>query len=196
MRLPRFLEFLRPRFARRVDLETDGLRLRGHVRIERQARGCAPEIVYDSKNFIVDAGITAVRDLLIGVNGGGFGGSIFRMAVGDGGVPVGELYNPKPPDATWPARTDLFHEVIRQDVSVFSTPTATSMRFVAAFNSVDVDPTSFSLVGGGATPILLGSPKNVGWAEVLRSPPVPRRNWILSAASTVGFAEYRSAHPT
>ena len=61
MRLPRFLEFLRPRFARRVDLETDGLRLRGHVRIERQARGCAPEIVYDSKNFIVDAGSRMTR---------------------------------------------------------------------------------------------------------------------------------------
>lgn len=145
MRLPRFLEFLRPRLSRRVEPESDGLRMRGHLLVQRQLRGGELETVYDSKNFIVDAGLTAIRDVLIGVNGGGFAGSIFRMVVGDGGVPVGELFNPKPPDATWPAKTDLFHEVIRQDISVFTSPTPASMRFVAAFNSVDVDVTSFSL---------------------------------------------------
>lgn len=145
MRLPRFLEFLRPRLERPRE-EVDGLKLHGHLRVERQARGRRPEVVYDSKNFIVDAGIEAVRDILIGVNGGGFAGSIFRMAIGDGGVPIGELFNPKVPDATWPARTELFHEVIRQDISVFQTPTTASMRFVGSFNSIDVDPSSYSLV--------------------------------------------------
>lgn len=155
MRLPRFLEFLRPRLGRLAERMVrrpvdekiaDGLKLVGHLKVERQPQGGVVELVYDSKNFIVDAGLTAIRDVLIGANGGGFAGSIFRMAVGDGGVPIGELFNPKVPDATWPARTDLFHEVFRQDISVFTTPTSASMRFVGSFNSVDVDVTSFSLV--------------------------------------------------
>lgn len=155
MRLPRFLEFLRPRLERlagrargseRHETADDSLKVQGHLLVQWQARGGELETVYDSKNFIVDAGITAIRDIMIGVNGGGFAGSIFRMAIGDGGVPIGELFNPKIPDATWPARTDLFHEVFRQDISVFSTPTTASMRFVGSFNSVDVDVTGFSLV--------------------------------------------------
>ncbi len=139
MRLPPFLRFLERRSGH------DRLRVWGHIRVERQVRGGPVEVIHDGKNFIVDAGVSAIRDLLIGVNGGGFGGSIFRMAVGDGGVPPAELFNPKLPDATWPGRTTLFHEVIRQDVSVFSRPTSQSMRFVGSFNSTDADPTSYSL---------------------------------------------------
>jgi hypothetical protein len=67
------------------------------------------------------------------------------MAIGDGGTPAGQLFSPKQPDSSWPGRTALYHEVIRQDVSVFSKPTLTSMRFVGSFNSADIDPTSFSL---------------------------------------------------
>lgn len=141
MRLPPFLRFLSPR----VEPHKDGLRFEGHILVQRQVAGGPLELVHDSKNFIVDAGITGVRDILVGVAGGGFTGSLFRMAVGDAGVPPGELFNPKIPDATWPARTGLFHEVIRQDISVFETPTTSSMRFVGSFNSVDVDPTSYSL---------------------------------------------------
>lgn len=141
MRLPPFLKFLEPL----LNLEDDSFGLVGHLRVERQVAGGPPQLVIDQKNFIVDGGITGVRDLLIGANGGGFTGSIFRMAIGDNGVPAGELFNPKLPDATWPARTELFHEVIRQDISVFSTPTSSSMRFVGSFNSVDVDETSYSL---------------------------------------------------
>lgn len=141
MRLPPFLRFLEPLFGP----SEDRLRFRGHLKVERQVKGGPLELVYDGKNFIVDVGITGVRNILIGAAGGGFTGSIFRMAVGDGGTPPAELFNPKLPDATWPARTGLFHEVIRQDISVFTTPTAASMRFVGSFNSIDVDPTSFSL---------------------------------------------------
>ena len=143
MKLPPYLRFLAPKFQR--EKPADGLAFVGHIRVERQRSGGPLELVHDSKNFIVDAGITAIRDVLIGVNGGGFAGSIFRMAVGDGGTPPGELFNPKLPDATWPARTDLFHEVIRQDISVFTTPTPNSMRFVGSFNSIDVHPDSYSL---------------------------------------------------
>lgn len=143
MRLPRFLEFLRPKLCLE---EQDQLKFKGHLRVERQVRGGPLELVHDGKNFIVDVGITAVRDVLVGPNGGGFTGSIFRMAVGDGGVPVGELFNPKIPDGTWPARTGLYHEILRQDISVFSSPTPASMRFVGAFNTTDVDPTSYSLI--------------------------------------------------
>ena len=134
MRLPPFLRFLKPR----VEPAKDGLGFVGHVRVERQVRGGDLELVHDSKNFIVDAGITGIRDILIGPNGGGFTGSIFRMAVGDGGTPPAELFNPKLADGTWPARTGLFAEILRQDISVFSTPTAASMRFVGSFNSVGV----------------------------------------------------------
>ena len=141
MRLPPFLRFLKPR----IEPGQDGLGLVGHIRVERQVRGGELELVHDSKNFIVTAGITAIRNLLIGTNGGGYGGSIFRMAVGDGGVPPAELFNPKLPDATWPARTALYHEILRQDISVFTTPTTASMRFVGSFNSVGIDPSGYSL---------------------------------------------------
>jgi len=144
MRLPRFLHFLAPKF-KREQYAADGLGIRGHILVERQVNGGPREVVHESPNFIVDVGLTAVRDLLIGPNGAGFTGSIFRMAVGDGGVPAGDLFNPFLPDATWPARTELFHEVIRQDISVFSEPTDFSARFVGSFNSMDVDDSSFSL---------------------------------------------------
>lgn len=141
MRLPAFLRFLKPR----IEPGKDGLGFVGHIKVERQVRGGELELVHDSKNFIVNAGITAIRDVLIGPNGGGFSGSIFRMAIGDGGTPPSELFNPKLPDASWPARTALYHEILRQDISVFTTPTTASMRFVGSFNSVGIDPTGYSL---------------------------------------------------
>lgn len=142
MRMPPFLRFLEPR----VRQPCDGLAIIGHLRVERQVRGGVRQLIHDSKNFIVDGGLTALRDILIGTNGGGFAGSIFRMALGDGGVPPGQLFDPYLPDSTWPARTGLFHEMIRQDVSTFSTPEFNSMRFVGSFNSIDLDASSYSLV--------------------------------------------------
>lgn len=143
MRLPPFLRFLEPTI--KAPEERDGLKVIGHLLVERSVDGGPGEVFYDSKNFIVDAGLTAIRDLIIGVNGGGIAGSIFRMGVGDGGVPPGELFNPKLPDGTWPARTALYHEIIRQDIAVFSTPTDFSMRFVGSFNSTDINAGSYSL---------------------------------------------------
>lgn len=137
MRLPPFLRFLQPKYS-------DGLAIRGHIKVERIS-SLGTEIVHDGKNFIVDDGISAMRDVLIGGNGGGFAGSIFRMAIGDGGTPVGNLYTPKPVDPLWPARTSLFHEILRKDIDTFSRPTDASMRFVCSFNSVDVDNSSYSL---------------------------------------------------
>lgn len=155
----------------RPDPRSDGLGMVGHIRVERQVRGKPVELVHDSKNFIVNVGVSAVRDILIGTNGGGFSGSIFRMAIGDGGVLPAELLNPKLPDATWPARTALYHEVYRKDISVFTKPTSASMRFATSFNSIDVDVTSYSLaervineaaliVGDGALTVG-GDPKQV-----------------------------------
>lgn len=147
MSLPNFLRFLEPKLRRKK--RPDGLKFLGHLRVERQAPGGQLELVHDSKNFIVDVGITAIRDALIGGLGGtpgtGYLGAIFRMAVGDGGTPAAELFNPILPDATWPARTGLYHEVIRQDISVFTTPTTSSMRFVGSFNSGDVVAASYLL---------------------------------------------------
>ena len=142
MGLPPFLRFLAPVFGLPAH---EDLHASGHVRVEKWCRGRLVEVVYDGRNFIVDQGLSATRDALIGQNGGGFVGSIYRMAIGDGGCPAGQLFSPKQPDASWPGRTGLYHEVLRQDVAVFSRPTPTAMRFVGSFNSVDVDPTSFSL---------------------------------------------------
>lgn len=171
MRLPRYLEFLRPRLSL-LQLKREGLSFRGDLKVERQHRGGPKVLCHESKNFIVDAGITGIRDLLGGVNSpSGFAGSIFRMAVGDGGVPAGDLFNPKLPDATWPARTALFHEVFRSDITVWSEPTSFSIQFVGAFDSLDVDLTSFLLselvineaaliIGDGVT-VVGGDPKQV-----------------------------------
>lgn len=140
MRLP-FLAFLRSRFIH----AKDGIRASGHIRVERWVKGKLVDVPYDGKNFIVDLGLTTIRNILLGVSGGGVTASIFRMAIGDGGVPAGELFNPKLPDATWPAKTGLFHEVLRQDISAWSSPTTNSARFVGSFNSIDVDLSSYSL---------------------------------------------------
>jgi len=141
MKLPAFLRFLEPRVQKPID----GLGMRGHIRVERTAGGIV-ELVHDSPNFIVDAGLEAVADLLIGSNGGGFEGSIFRMAVGDGGSVPGDILNPKLPDATWPGRTGLFHEILRKDINTFTRPTANSMRFQANFNPFGlVDASGYSL---------------------------------------------------
>lgn len=146
MRLPPYLRFLESKLRREHKPgQFEGLSFEGHLRVERQVGDGDMELIHDGKNFIVDVGVTAIRDVLIGPNGGGFTGSIFRMAVGDGGVPNGELFNPILPDGTWPARTGLYHEIIRQDISIFETPTPNSMRFVGSFNSIDVDPTGYSL---------------------------------------------------
>lgn len=141
MRLPSFLQFLEPKFQR----QNDGFCLKGHILVERLAEHGPRELVFDSPNFIVDAGLEAVADVLIGTNGGGFTGSIFRMAIGDGGTLPGQLLTPKLPDATWPARTALFNEVYRDDISAFSKPTASSMRFVGSFASGAVSPGSYGL---------------------------------------------------
>ena len=141
MRMPPFLRFLRSR----VNSPRDGFSIHGALRVERQVAGGPLQLIHDSDNFIVDAGLTAMRDILLGAAGGGFTGSIFRMAIGDGGTPAGQLYDPYLPDATWPAKTTLFHEMLRQDIDTFTTPTTASMTFVGSFNSTDLDAPSYSL---------------------------------------------------
>jgi len=142
MKLPAFLKFLAPLFR---DEFLEAQRLKGWLRIETRKNGVVVDVPYDGPNFIVDLGLTSARDVLIGTNGAGFSGSLFRMAIGDGGCPAGQLFSPKQPDGTWPAKTALFHEVLRQDISAFSKPTSSSMRFVGSFDSTVVDPTSYSL---------------------------------------------------
>ena len=147
MKLPTFLKFLAPLFKERQ--LRDAQHIQGWLRVTSSRRGSPEEILYDGPNFIVDLGLTSARDVLIGGPTGGrpgWSGSIFRMAIGDGGCPAGQLFTPKLPDASWPARTGLYHEVLRQDIATFTAPTATSMCFVGAFHSTIVDPSSFSLV--------------------------------------------------
>lgn len=143
MKLPPFLRFLEPLFRP----EEEGLSLFGHVRVERKGEGGDVELIQDSKNFIVEVGLEAIADVLIGANGGGFSGSIFRMAIGDGGTIPGDIFNRKLPDATWPSRTSLFHEIVRKDIDTFTKPTPNSIRFVGVFNTVTlgIDASGYSL---------------------------------------------------
>lgn len=138
MRLPPFLEFLRPRFQGR-----DRYCLQGHILVERFAPGQPSRVVHDGKNYIVDQGITAARDLLLGPASGTSTNGIFRMAVGNGGSVLGSPLTPKLPDETWPARTGLYGEVLRQDISSFETPSSAAARFVGIFNSTGIATASF-----------------------------------------------------
>src|SRR5258708_2238925 len=113
MGLPPFLRFLDSLLGARAE---DEVHARVHVRVEKWRSGELVEVVYDGKNFLLDQGLRATRDALIGPSGGGFTGSIFRMSIGDGGCPAGQLFSPKQPDATWPARTRLFHEGLEQGI--------------------------------------------------------------------------------
>jgi len=143
MNLP-FLKYLKPLFGSKDCFEPEPLRLHGHILVEHQVGDGPKRVVVDDRNYIVAAGVTAARDILMGPNGALEGG-IFRMAIGDNGTEPGQLYTPKIPDASWDARTSLYHEVYRNDIAAFSTPTYNSMRFVGTFNSTGIADASYDL---------------------------------------------------
>jgi len=118
--------------------------LKGHVRIEvRDRTGRLIDVPYDGENFIVDGGKQAVIQQL---------GQFFetdrramrRMSLGDQGAILGSPFTPKVPDVSWPARTQLFHELGRKNIGSFLFPTTKSVRFVTSFLSSDFDDTSYS----------------------------------------------------
>jgi hypothetical protein len=121
----------------------DGFTLKGHVRIEAKDRLGRVAVIYDGPNFIVDGGKQAVIQQI---------GKFFesgrrtmrRMSLGDQGALPGSPFTPKVPDASWPARTQLFHELGRRDVDAILFPTTKSVRFVTSFLSSDFDDTSYS----------------------------------------------------
>ena len=119
----------------------DTIGFRGEIRLEFYDRFGELLNVLESKNFIVTVGLEAIVDIMEGTNAGH---SIYRMAIGDGGALSGQPFVPKTPDATWPALTDLYHEVIRKNIDTPDQPTSTSMRFVTSFQSANIDVTSFS----------------------------------------------------
>ena len=118
----------------------DGLSFRGEIRLEFFDRNGRLVNVIEDKNFIVDLGHELVIDILTGT----VSSKIFRMAIGDNGTLVGQPYVAKTPDATWPARTGLFHELIRRNIDTTSQPSTKTMRFLASFQSGDIDNSSFS----------------------------------------------------
>jgi hypothetical protein len=119
-------------------------KLKAYLRIEvRDRNGRLLDVPCDDKNFIVDLGLQRAIEILAGdlwIPAR----RIFRMALGDQGAVIGSPFTPKVPDATWPARTGLFHEVTRRDIGSFSHPTTKSARFSTTFNSSAVDVSSFS----------------------------------------------------
>lgn len=123
----------------------DRFKFRGEIKLEFFDKHGVLINCIEDKNFIVDLGLETVIDILTNDTGSFDGHKIFRMAIGDDGTLAGQPFVPKVPDATWPARTTLFHEVLRQNRSAAPTqPTPTSMRFVTSFASADITPGSFT----------------------------------------------------
>lgn len=119
----------------------EGLGFRGEIIVQAWDRFGKQIAHVHEKNFIVDLGHESVIDILEGTSAGHY---IFRMALGDDGTLTGQPFVPKVPDASWPAFTTLFHEVIRSNIDTSTQPTTKSMRFLTAFQSSVVDTTSFS----------------------------------------------------
>lgn len=134
----------------------DTLSFRGEIRVELYDRDGNLLNVEEDKNFIVDLGHELVVDILTGTVTAGT--RIFRMALGDDGTLSGQPFVPKTADASWPALTAPFHEVIRQNLNSPTQPTTKSMKFTTTFSSVDIDDTSFST-----------SPKSVNEAALIVS---------------------------
>jgi hypothetical protein len=128
---------------RQVDVR-EGLNFRGEIKLEFFDKYGRLINVIEDKNFIVDLGLETVIDILSNAASSYDGHKIFRMAIGDDGSLTGQPFVPKVPDATWPARTGLFYEVMRQNIGTVSQPTTTSMKFVTSFASADITPASFS----------------------------------------------------
>ena len=89
----------------------------------------------DLENIILDNGKQKVIESL---NTGSLD-QIFRMAVGDDGASITDLFQPKVPTVTM---TELYHEVYRRDISS-SIPGVKQVEFVASFNSTFVPDSSF-----------------------------------------------------
>lgn len=123
----------------------DGLNFRGNIKLEFFDKNGKLINCIEEKNFIVDLGLEAVIDILEATTTtSSIGNRIYRMAIGDDGTLTGQPYVPKVPDATWPAKTTLFHEVLRQSRDTATQPTSKSMRFVTSFASADITPSSFT----------------------------------------------------
>jgi len=149
----------------------DKLSFRGEVRFEFSDKNGKIIRVIEDKNFIVDLGHELVVDIL----SGSVGSKIFRMAIGDQGTVSGQPFVPKTPDATWPARTGLFHELIRLNNGTPTQPTSKSMRFLASFQSANIDTTSFStsprVVNEAA--LIVSSGSETGRQQINKTPPDP-----------------------
>ncbi len=123
----------------------EGLNFRGSIKLEFFDKNNRLINCIEDKNFIVDLGLESVIDILEGTTTtAAVGNRIYRMAIGDDGTLTGQPFVPKVPDATWPARTTLFHEVLRQSRDTATQPTSTSMRFVTSFASADVTLSSYT----------------------------------------------------
>jgi hypothetical protein len=126
----------------------DGFKIKGHVRVEaHDRRGRLICVAYDGPNFIVDIGKQAVLQQLGQFFGPALGAGrrvMRRMSLGDQGALIGSPFTPKVPDVSWPARTQLFHELGRKPIDTFLFPTTKSVRHITAFNSADFDDSSYS----------------------------------------------------
>lgn len=123
----------------------EGLNFRGSIKLEFFDKNAMLINCIEDKNFIVDAGLQSVVDILEGTTtSSAVGNRIHRMAIGDAGTLTGQPYVPKVPDATWPSKTSLDHEVLRRSRDTATQPTEKSMRFVTSFSSADITPSSFS----------------------------------------------------
>ena len=120
---------------------TDDLSLRGEIKVQVFDKHGVLVSEFEDKNFIVDKGHEIANNLLNGT----FNGLVGRMGIGDQGTLSGQPYVPKTADATWPARTALFHDVIRKDLDS-ATPglSLKNTRYLCSFTSASIAPASFT----------------------------------------------------
>ena len=88
------------------------------------------------KNLVLTAGKEDIMNILRDDNAGkqtsGTVRSIARFSIGDGGAPSNSLFTPNALD---PARTTLFNEVRRVEITSHSKPTGNSIEVVVDINS-------------------------------------------------------------
>jgi hypothetical protein len=132
------------------------IKVRGNIRIEHSSGK-----VWESKNFVVNQGVHFVGDIL----GGASTGTIYRMAIGDGGIDG--FGNRILPDDTWYLKTGLVSPRYSNDLSspcvVTHDGQTTSLYFNHVFTGADhtgamTHASEVALIiGGGSSGILEGN---------------------------------------
>lgn len=135
--------------------QSEKIKVSGHIRLEHSSGK-----VWESKNFVVNLGVQTIGEIL----GGNTTGTIYRIAIGDGGVDG--FGNRIIPDDTWYLKTGLVQPAYSNDItstSVTHDGQVTSLYFTHTFTGADhttamTDASEMALIiGYGSAGILQGN---------------------------------------